>query len=109
MQNVDSFMDETVSDLRRRLALLDDGGERRAIEDGIALLTDYRLSGMDEQLFERLLASLRAGRSPVGLSVLKPEAIARELSRRWSAYAGGRSGAALLTTYTGFGVSAGGN
>ena len=95
MRNVDSFMDETVSDLRRRLTLLDDGGERRAIEDGIALLTDYRLSGMDETLFERLLTSLRAGRSPVGLSVLKPEAIARELSRRWSAYAGGVGSPAL--------------
>ncbi len=95
MQSVDSFMDETVSDLRRRLALLDDGGERRAIEDGIALLTDYRLSGMDETLFERLLASLRAGRSPVGLSVLKPEAIARELSRCWSAYTGSVGSPAL--------------
>ena len=104
IHSVDSFMDETVSDLKQRLALLDDGGERRAIEDSIALLTDYRLSGMDEPLFERLLVSLRAGRSPVGLSVLKPEAIARELSRRWSAYA--MSG---LKANTGFGVSAGGN
>ncbi len=94
-KDVDRFMDETARDLRSRLALLGDGGERRAIEDGIALLTDYRLSGMDETLFERLLATLRAGRSPVGLSVLKPEAIAGELARRWNAYTGGVGAPAL--------------
>jgi hypothetical protein len=93
--DVDRFMDETARELRGRLALLGDGGERRAIEDGIALLTDYRLSGMDVTLFERLLATLRAGRSPVGLSVLKPEAIAGELARRWTAYAGGVGAPAL--------------
>jgi hypothetical protein len=41
---------------------------------------------MDETLFERLLATLRRSLS-VGLSVLKPEAIAGELARRWNAYA----------------------
>lgn len=61
MPNVDSFMDEVVTDYRRCLALLGDGGDRRAIEDGIALLTDYRLSGMDTQRFEVLLSTLRAG------------------------------------------------
>lgn len=86
MPDVELFLEDVVNDLRKRLALLSDGGERRAVEDSIALLTDYRLSGMDETLFERLLASLRAGRSPVGLSVLKPDAIARELVRRWNAY-----------------------
>lgn len=95
MRNVESFMEDVVSDMRGRLALLDDKGERRAIEDGITLLTDYRLSGMDEPLFERLLASLRAGRSPVGLSVLMPETIARDLSCRWRAYAGGVGAPAL--------------
>jgi hypothetical protein len=92
---VDRFMDETARDLSARLRLLHDCGERRALEDGIALLTDFRLSGMDAQRFERLLASLRSGRSPVGLSVLKPEEIGRELTQRWSAYTGSVSAAAL--------------
>lgn len=95
MRNVDAFVDEVVSDFRHRLALLSDGGDRRAVEDGIALLTDYRLSGMDESCFERLLATLRAGRSPVGLMVLKPEAIAGELASRWQRYAQEGAAAAL--------------
>jgi len=80
-------MDEVVADYRRRLALLDDGGDRRAIEDSIALLTDYRLAGMDAGCFERLLGTLRAGRSPVAMRVLKPQTIAGDLARRWEAYA----------------------
>ena len=78
-------MDEVVTDLRRRLALLADGGDRRAIEDGIALLTDQRLCGMDESRFETLLSMLRAGRSPAG-HVSKPELLAGELTRRWQSY-----------------------
>ena len=97
MPNVESFMDEVVTDYRRRLALLPDGGDRRAVEDGIALLTYYRLSGMDASRFEKLLSTLASGRSPVGLSVLKPEAIARDLARRWDAFAGVRVAAAALT------------
>ncbi|MEX2226949.1 MAG: hypothetical protein WEB52_10920 [Dehalococcoidia bacterium] len=89
MSNVEAFMEEVVGDMRKRLALLDDDGDRRSIEDGIALLTDYRLSNMDETVFERLLVTLRAGRSPVGLSVLKPEAIGAELARRWQAFTQG--------------------
>jgi hypothetical protein len=81
-------MDEVVADFRRRLALLDDGGDRRAIEDSIALLTDYRPAGMDAACFEKLLGTLRAGRSPVALRILKPQAIAGELARRWETYAG---------------------
>jgi hypothetical protein len=96
MPTVDSFMDEVVTDLRRRLALLGDGGDRRAIEDGIALLTDYRLCGMDAQRFEVLLATLRAGRSPVGLTVLKPEVIGAELARRWQEYGAGAAVAARV-------------
>jgi hypothetical protein len=88
MPNVEYFMEEVVADLRQRLALLADCGDRRAIEDGIALLTDYRLSGMDEACFEKLLSTLRSGRSPVGLAVLKPQAIGGELQRRWQAYSG---------------------
>jgi len=91
MSNVEAFMEGVVSDMRKRLALLDDDGDRRAVEDGIALLTDYRLSNMDEPLFERLLATLRGGRSPVGLSVLRPEVIGAELAWRWQAFTqGGR-------------------
>jgi hypothetical protein len=89
MPNVDSFLEEVARDLRQRLTLLDDGGDRRAIEDGIALLTSPRFSGMDATLFERLLATLGAGRSPAGLPVLKPQILARELSQRWQAYARG--------------------
>lgn len=92
MRNVEAFIDDVVTDMRRRLVLLgaaprgQEDGDRRAVEDGIALLTDYRLTGMDEALFERLLATLRSGRSPVRLAVLKPETIAGELARRWSAF-----------------------
>ena len=39
MPSVEDFMEEVVAGFRRRLALLRDGGDRRAIEDGIALLT----------------------------------------------------------------------
>jgi hypothetical protein len=86
MPGVEDFMDEVVAEYRRRLALLGDNGDRRAVEDGIALLTDYRLSDMDGERFEKLLSMLRAGRSPVGLTVLRPEAIGEELARRWAAY-----------------------
>ena len=64
MPGVDLFMDEVVADFRRRLALLGDGGDRRAIEDGIALLAGLRLSGIDAAAFEELLSRLRAGRAP---------------------------------------------
>ncbi|HXK32943.1 MAG TPA: hypothetical protein VNM91_02890 [Dehalococcoidia bacterium] len=86
MPTIDGFMDEVVADYRRRLALLSDSGDRRAIEDGIALLTDHRLAGMDEEQFEKLLSMLLSGRSPVGLAVLKPHVIAGDLARRWKAY-----------------------
>lgn len=86
MPTIEHFMDEVVADYRRRLALLADTGDRRAIEDGIALLTDYRLAGMGEAQFEKLLSTLGSGRSPVGLAVLKPQAIGAELMRRWEMY-----------------------
>lgn len=100
MPNVEDFMDEVVADFRRRLALLADSGDRRAIEDGIALLTDYRLSGMDERQLEQLLSTLAAGRSPVGLLVLKPETIGAELARRWRDYASGAAARPAVTTST---------
>jgi len=91
MRNVEAFVDYVVADMRRRLALFgpaprgQEAGDRRAVEDGIALLTDYHLNGMDEARFERLLTTLRSGRSPVRLAVLKPETVAAELARRWAA------------------------
>lgn len=107
MRNVEAFMDEVVTDMRCRLALLDDDGDRRAVEDGIALLTDYRLSGMDEPRFEKLLATLSAGRSPVGLSVLKPEMIGADLARRWAAQAAPRAEARSFTQQGGVVVAHG--
>ena len=86
MPGIEVFMDEVVTGFRRRLALLPDGGDRRAIEDGIALLTSCLRDGMDEARFEMLLSMLRAGRSPAGLAVLKPDVIARELTRYWQEY-----------------------
>ncbi len=86
MPSIVSFMDDVVTDYRRRLALLPDGGDRRAIEDGIALLTDCCLRGMDAFCFEKLLSTLASGRSPAGLAVLKPEPIARDLAQRWRTY-----------------------
>ena len=79
-------MDEVVTGFRRRLALLPDGGDRRAIEDGIALLTSCLREGMDEARFEMLLSMLRAGRSPAGHTMLKPAVIACELTRCWQEY-----------------------
>ena len=86
MTIVDRFAERTVRDLRRRLALLDDEADRRPVEDAIALLTDYRLSGLDEPAFERVLASLHTGRSPVWLATERPDLISDELERRWAAY-----------------------
>jgi hypothetical protein len=84
VNDIDRFLDETAQELRTRVALLT-GGERRALEDSVALLTDYRLAGMDDARFETLLATLRAGRSPVGLLVLRPQELGEELARRWRA------------------------
>ena len=79
-------MDEVMVDLRRRLALLGNSGDRRAIEDVIALLSGCRSGGMDGPHFESLLSMLRAGRAPAGRTLLKPHAIACELTRRWHEY-----------------------
>jgi len=86
MSSIDLFMQDLVRDMRRRLALLGDCGDRRAIEDGIALLTDCRDRDIDEARFETLLVTLRSGRAPAGLSLLKPQAFAQELDARWRAY-----------------------
>jgi hypothetical protein len=89
VSNIDLFVDEVVADLKRRVALLGDCGDRRAIEDGVALLTTCRRGGIDEARFEKLLSTLRAGRSPAGLAVLKPSAIGGELTRRWQEHLAG--------------------
>jgi hypothetical protein len=85
MPNVDAFLEEAADELRRRLPQVD-ANARRLLEDAIGLLTDYRLSGMDATAFERLLAILSAGRSPVRLAVLAPQALARDLTSLWRAY-----------------------
>lgn len=89
MPRVDDFMDEIVAEYRRRLVLLGDSGDRRVVEDGIALLTglqtSYRAGTMDGERFEKLLSMLRAGRAPAGRSLLRPAVIGEELWRRWMA------------------------
>jgi hypothetical protein len=90
MPNIEDFMDGVMAEFRGRLALLGDSGDRRAIEDGIALLAAYRRSDMDVARFEMLLSTLRSGRCPDGLSVLRSEAIGAELSQRWTAYPTGQ-------------------
>lgn len=92
MTTIERFFDDAVADMRRQLAASGRTGNasRGAIEDRIALLTDYRLAGMDEAQFERLLAMLASGRSPVWLSAIDPARAARELAgdlaQRWGAY-----------------------
>jgi hypothetical protein len=83
MPDVDSFLDDVVRDLRARLPGLD-AAAGRAIEDRIVMLTDYRLSGMEEAGFARLLAILAGGRSPVRLRIVEPQVVARELAARWA-------------------------
>lgn len=83
---IDDFMDEVQAGFRRRLTLLGDCGERRAIEDGIALLAQARLRGIDRTRFELLLSTLCEGRSPAGLPVLRPMQIGRDLTRLWQEY-----------------------
>jgi hypothetical protein len=88
MPSIEDFMDGVMAEFRGRLALLGDSGDRRAIEDGIALLATYRRSDMDVARFEMLLSTLRSGRCPDGLSVLRPRMVGEEIGRRWAAYRG---------------------
>lgn len=86
MSTVERFFEDVVADMRRQLAGAGDAAGRVPIEDRIALLTDYRLAGIDEAQFERLLAALSAGRSPVQLRAIDPREVAGDLARRWSAF-----------------------
>ncbi len=83
---IDAFLADALAAYRAQLALLDDDGERGAVEDAIALLTDYRLCAIDAHAFEALLARMSQGRSPVALLASRPERIAAELAARWQAY-----------------------
>ncbi len=86
MSRVELFFEDAVSDLRRQLASANGALRRAALEDRLALLTDYRLAGIDESQFERLLSSLRTGRSPVSLRAVEPRDIARDLAQQWHTY-----------------------
>ncbi len=83
MMRIDTFFDDAVAAYRAQVAS-DDG--RAGAEDAITLLTDYRLSGIDERSFELLLARLTQGRSPVALLGSQPQTIAADLADRWQAY-----------------------
>jgi hypothetical protein len=83
MPNVDSFLDGIARDLQATLPGLHETA-RRSIEERIAMLTDYRLNGMDEAGFARLLATMASGRSPVALQTVQPQVFARELADRWA-------------------------
>ena len=85
MPDIDSFIEGIARELRSRLSATGRSG-RATMEDRITLLTDYRLGGMDEARFERLLAMMRAGRSPVRMFVEQPQAIAADLTQRWQEY-----------------------
>lgn len=85
MSNVERFFEDAVADMRRQL-VSSGAASREAIEDRIALLTDYRLAGIDEAQFQRLLTMLAAGRSPVWLRAIDPCDLAGDLARRWGAY-----------------------
>lgn len=94
MSTVERFFEDAVADMRRQLTGIS-AGSRDAIEDRIALLTDYRLAGIDEAQFERLLATLAGGRSPVWLRAIDPRDVAGDLARRWGAYRTG-AGAGMM-------------
>ncbi|HEY7801493.1 MAG TPA: hypothetical protein VIE40_02350 [Dehalococcoidia bacterium] len=83
MMPIDAFLDDAVLAYRGQLARDD---TRAGAEDAITLLTDYRLSEIDERGFELLLARLTRGRSPVALLTAQPQMIAVDLSDRWQAY-----------------------
>lgn len=86
MSRVELFFEDAVSDLRRQLASASGTLRRAALEDQLTLLTDYRLAGIDESQFERLLSSLRTGRSPVSLRAVEPHDVARDLAHQWQTY-----------------------
>lgn len=76
-------MSAALAGYRARLAQSDDGGERSRTEDAIALLTDYRISGLDAAEFEAVLSRMGNGRAPVALLASSPQAVAADVARRW--------------------------
>jgi hypothetical protein len=85
---VAAFVDEVVADYGRRCVLLPDGGDRRALEDAIALLRRSRRRPLDAAAFERMLDALCAGVAPDGHSLLKPRDAGADLLARWAAWRG---------------------
>ncbi|MDE3095913.1 MAG: hypothetical protein KGK07_07925 [Chloroflexota bacterium] len=83
---IDAFLADALAAYRAQLALLDDDGDRGALEDAITLLTDYRLCDIDAHAFLALLARMSQGRSPVALLASRPERMAEDLAARWQAY-----------------------
>jgi hypothetical protein len=83
MTRIAAFFDDAVTAYRAQTPQND---ALAGAEDAITLLTDYRLSEIDERGFELLLARLMQGRSPVALLTSQPQMIAADLSDRWQAY-----------------------
>ena len=84
--SIDAFIARTVDHYLTQLVVTDDANERRLIEDAIALLTDYRLSDIDEGAFDALLTRMVAGRSPLAMLSADAPAVGLELRGHWQAY-----------------------
>jgi hypothetical protein len=82
---VETFVGAALAEYRARCAGSGEA-ERALIEDAIALLTDYRLCGIDAAGFEAMLARMQRGRAPVATLASPPEAVAAELARSWRAH-----------------------
>ena len=84
--SIDTFIAGAVYHYREQLAATYDTGQRRIIEDAIALLTDYRLSDIDEGAFDALLTRMVGGRSPLAMIASDAPAVGLELRGHWQAY-----------------------
>lgn len=83
---IDAFIARAVDHYLLQLDTTSDTAERRIIEDAIALLTDYRLSDIDEGAFDALLTRMIAGRSPVAMVASDAPTVGMELRGHWQAY-----------------------
>lgn len=61
---------------------------RRALDDRIRFLTDYRLWGADASALERVIEALRRGDDGGRLLIETPATFGRDLARRWQAFVG---------------------